>query len=279
MLASSRNHWGARNANFPLERFLLMFSSDRIGLLPTATEGILGHTSEDELFHQEMPDRLLPSQLSNTELNDLFAACLPKLKKAAQKMLRNEQDSEDALQDGLLLAFRNLRQFQGRSAFSTWLHSIIRNSTRMHYRKATTQDRAFVELAAPEGPSFADTKCVERRPSPEELCIQNERSDILRKTSRELPARYRVAFNCVHLEDLGEKETARKLGITCSAVKTRLHRSRRILTARIRGAHLPVEREGRAFCREVSYQSFAIQVGKGQIRRSLVTRKEEKLMV
>ncbi|HEV2101409.1 MAG TPA: sigma-70 family RNA polymerase sigma factor [Candidatus Acidoferrum sp.] len=207
----------------------------------------MGHTSENARFPDEVPGGLLPSQLPDTELNDLFAACLPKLKKAAQKMLRNQQDSEDALQDGLLLAFRNLHQFQGRSAFSTWLHSVVRNSSRMHYRKINTRERAFVELAAPEGPSFADTKCVEERPSPEELCIQNERSEILRKTSRALPARYRVAFNCVHLEDLGEKETARRLGISCSAVKTRLHRSRRIVTARIREAHLPAEREGGAF--------------------------------
>jgi len=257
-----------------------MSSSSWIGLRPTTTEGILGHISEVKLFHDELPNGLPPSQLSETELNDLFAACLPKLKKAAQKMLRNQQDSEDALQDGLLLAFRNLHQFQGRSAFSTWLHSIVRNSSRMHYRKATTQDRAFVELATPEqGPSFADTKFVEVRPSPEELCIQNERSDILRKSSRELPARIRVAFNCFHLEDLGEKETARKLGITCSAVKTRLHRSRRILTARIRGAYLPAESKSRATCREVPCHSFASQAGKGQIRRSLAVGKGEKLMV
>ena len=50
-------------------------------------------------------------------------------------MLRNPQDCEDALQEGLLLAFRNLNQFQGRSKFSTWLHSIVRNAARTHVRK------------------------------------------------------------------------------------------------------------------------------------------------
>jgi DNA-directed RNA polymerase specialized sigma24 family protein len=55
--------------------------------------------------------------MSEAEVNELFAVCLPKLKKATRRMLRNEEDSEDALQDGLLLAFRKLHQFQGRSAF------------------------------------------------------------------------------------------------------------------------------------------------------------------
>jgi RNA polymerase sigma-70 factor, ECF subfamily len=235
-----------------LERLLLVFTFDWIVLWPGTSEGNLGYIGENALFHHE----LLPSQLSDTELNDIFAACLPKLKKAAQKMLRNQQDSEDALQDGLLLAFRNLHQFQGRSAFSTWLHSIVRNCSRMHYRKAATQDRVFVEVATPlERPSFAEAKCIDLRPSPEELCIQSDRSNILRKTSRELPASYRAAFNCFHLEDLGERETARKLGISCTAVKTRLHRSRRFLTARIRGAHLPAKRNGRAFCRAGNHRA------------------------
>jgi len=208
----------------------------------------LGHLGNQAILHGASSKSPLPSQMSESDLNDLFAACLPKLKKAAQKMLRNQQDSEDALQDGLLLAVRNLHQFQGRSAFSTWLHSIVRNSSRMQYRKANAHGFAFVEVATrEEAPDLVENQCVEPRPSPEELCIQNERSDILRKTSRELPASYQMAFNCFHLEDLGEKETARKLGMTPSALKAQLHRSRRLLTRKIRRAYLPAALKRGAF--------------------------------
>ncbi len=208
----------------------------------------MGHLGNHAILHGATSKSSLPSEMSESDLNELFAACLPKLKKAAQKMLRNPQDSEDALQDGLLLAYRNLHQFQGRSAFSTWLHSIVRNSSRMHYRKTSSRDLGLVELATPEGgPDLLETKCVEPRPSPEELCIQNERADILRKTSRELPARYQMAFNCFHLEDLGEKETARKLGMTPSALKAQLHRSRRMLTRKIRRTYLPTAVKSNAF--------------------------------
>lgn len=197
----------------------------------------MGHISEDTLFHHEMPDRLLPSRLSETELNDLFADCLPKLKKAAQKLLRNQQDSEDALQDGLLLAVRNLDQFHGRSAFSTWLHSIVRNSSRMHYRRAK-HHIAFVELAPNQDALLTERGCVEPRPSPEEVCIQNERSEILRKAAEELPAKYHEAIKCFHLEGLSEEETARKLRISPGALKSQLHRSRGILTCRIRAVYM-----------------------------------------
>jgi RNA polymerase sigma-70 factor, ECF subfamily len=178
--------------------------------------------------------------MSETEVNDLFAVCLPKLKKATRRMLRNPEDSEDALQDGLLLAFRNLHQFQGRSAFLTWLHSIVRNSSRVHYRKATAHPTLSLEpQLTDQSTPLAQSQFVETRPSPEETCIQRERSEILRKTTRELPSKYRRAVRHFHLEGLGETETARRLGVTTSALKSQLHRSRRILIQRIRQLYLP----------------------------------------
>ena len=73
--------------------------------------------------------------MTDVELDHLFASCMPRLRQAARQMLRNPQDCEDALQEGLLLAFRNLNQFQGRSQFSTWLHSIVRNAARTQVRR------------------------------------------------------------------------------------------------------------------------------------------------
>lgn len=182
----------------------------------------------------------MPIDMSETEVNDLFASCLPKLKKSTRRMLRNAEDSEDALQDGLLLAFRNLHQFQGRSAFLTWMHSIVRNNSRVHYRKAAAHPTLSLEplLTHPSAP-LAQSQFVETRPSPEEICIQRERSELLRRTTRQLPSKYRRAIRHFHLEGLGETETARRLGVTTGALKSQLHRSRRILTHRIRLVYAP----------------------------------------
>jgi RNA polymerase sigma factor (sigma-70 family) len=182
----------------------------------------------------------LPIDMSETEVNDLFALCLTKLKKATRRMLRNPEDSEDALQDGLLLAFRNLHQFQGHSAFLTWLHSIVRNSSRAHYRRAAAHPTLSLEsLVADRGAPLAQSQFAETPPSPEEMCVQRERSEILRRTMRELPSQYRRAIRHFDIESLGEHETARRLGLTTSALKSQLHRSRRILIQRIRQLYLP----------------------------------------
>lgn len=187
--------------------------------------------------------------MNEAELNDLFASCLPKLKKAARRMLCNQQDSEDALQEGLLLAFRKLHQFEGRSSFATWLHSIVRNASRMQYRKVTAHPAVPIE--SEETPVLHKTEFVETGPSPEEICIQKERSEIIRKATTRMPARYQPAIQYFHLEGLSEQETAQKLCLTSSALKSQLHRSRRLLTSRIRTSYGLARRKRASLCSQL----------------------------
>jgi len=186
--------------------------------------------SRNKAIPGHMPEECLPIHMSEAEINELFAACLPKLKKATRRMLQNEQDFEDALQDGLLLAFRKLHQFEGRSSFLTWLYSIVRNTSRVHFRKVAGRQAVSLESnTLATTPSSPKPDFAEKRPSPEELCIQNERSEILRRAAREMPQRYQPAIQYFHLEGLGEQESARRLHVTVSALKSQLHRSRNIL--------------------------------------------------
>ena len=72
---------------------------------------------------------------SGENLNELFVDSMPRLFRAADCILHNYHDSEDALQDGLLSALRHIEQFKGNSQFSTWLFSIIRNSALAKLRR------------------------------------------------------------------------------------------------------------------------------------------------
>src|SRR5208337_1173120 len=65
----------------------------------------------------------------------LFARHRPRLYRTAVALLRNKEDAEDAVQDGLCKAYTHLRSFQGRSSFSTWLTSIVINSALMSRRR------------------------------------------------------------------------------------------------------------------------------------------------
>ncbi len=211
-------------------------SIDRLELL---SGGKLSHSINDVSGDPLPRPGVLPIHMGEAEVNALFASCLPALRKTTRRMLRNVQDSEDVLQEGLLLAFRKLHQFEGRSSFSTWLHSIVINCSRIHFRRENARRGAFLDLEPEQTALLFERECVEPRPSPEDLCIQEERSVILRKMTCKLPPQYHDAIRCFHLEGLGEQETARRLHMSPSALKAQLHRSRRILTSRIRSSYLP----------------------------------------
>jgi RNA polymerase sigma-70 factor, ECF subfamily len=189
--------------------------------------------SADKLQPRKTPR--LPVEMSSTELNELFADCMPKLQKSARRMFRNKEDSEDALQDALLLAFRKIDQFEGRSAFSTWLHTIVRNTSKGYFRKAAAHPTVSADAATELDEGLLENRpLIDERPTPEQNCIQHERFKILRHAAAELPEKYQAAVCLFYLRGLGEKDTAKALGITLSALKAHLHRSRVLMSYRIR---------------------------------------------
>lgn len=175
-----------------------------------------------------------PVDMNSVELDRLFASCMPRLQRTARQMLRNPADCEDALQEGLLLAFRNLRQFQGRSQFTTWLHSIVRNAARTHVRKMKCRPQCSWEEFSDGGESTVERLTADPGPSPDERCVLRERSDILLEVMQELPSKYHSVMRLCDVEGVEPKAAAQRLGITGSAVKTYLFRARRLVTQRIR---------------------------------------------
>src|ERR1700734_520388 len=87
----------------------------------------------------------------------------------ALRVLGNAEDAEDALQDGLLSAYRNLKRFEGRSQFSTWLTRIVINAALMRRRSA----KARPAVSLDEPPREDELPVVERfaakGPNPEQV--------------------------------------------------------------------------------------------------------------
>jgi RNA polymerase sigma-70 factor, ECF subfamily len=183
---------------------------------------------------------VLPIHMNDAELDQLFASCIPRLQRTARLMLRDPKDSEDAVQEGLLLAFRNLRQFQGRSSFSTWLHSILRNVARTHYRRMKCRPKCSLEEElSNENQSKFERDFVDPGPTPEQECELGERSRLLREVVQELPSRYAFAMQLCDVEGLEPRDASQILGISSCALKTCLFRARRIAARRIRARFCP----------------------------------------
>jgi RNA polymerase sigma-70 factor (ECF subfamily) len=168
-------------------------------------------------------------------LDERFTPHMPRLYRAAAQVLRHHQDSEDALQEGLMAAFCHLDQFQGRAKFSTWLHRIVVNAALMKLRsrkqeiRITTDDSVEGDVDLNFEFSLRDN-----RPTPEEEYGRIERSRMLLSAIRELPAKYRIVLQLCDLDGLMEREAAQTLGAPVHVVKSRRFRGRKMLYKRLR---------------------------------------------
>lgn len=171
-------------------------------------------------------------------LEALFGQHAPALYRTALRVLGDEAEAEDALQDGLLSAYRNLSRFEGRSQFSSWLTRIVINAALMRRRRQ--RNRLTVSLDEPQENElpFADL-LPHPGPNPHALYVEDELRDLLAVHVAGLSPALRSAFLLRYAGGLSNQETADVLGITPLAVKTRVHRARAELCERLRPALRP----------------------------------------
>jgi RNA polymerase sigma-70 factor, ECF subfamily len=150
-----------------------------------------------------------------------------------QRILRNREDAEDAVQTAFLDALRHLGDFQGRSRFSSWLTRIAMNAAFMRLRAARRRTETSIDqMAEREAPvSF---HLVETRLNPEQQCSAKEDRILLGKAIDRLEPVYAEVLRMHHLQDLSAKEAARILGVPVGTVKARLHRARSRLARHMR---------------------------------------------
>ena len=84
-------------------------------------------------------------------------------------VLRNTEDAEDALQDGLCKAFTSLHSLQGRSSFSTWLTRIVINAALMTRRRNSAHSQASLDQILDDKPGQLPHGMVDARPDAERV--------------------------------------------------------------------------------------------------------------
>jgi RNA polymerase sigma-70 factor, ECF subfamily len=149
-----------------------------------------------------------------------------------QRILRNREDAEDAVQTALLDALRHLDTFQGRSRFSSWLTRIALNAAFMRLRSARRRTETSLDEIV-ERTTTTRFEVVEPRANPEQECSVKETRDLLAKALDRLGPIYREVLQMFHAQELSAKEAAGILGVPVGTVKARLHRARSRLTRNV----------------------------------------------
>lgn len=168
-------------------------------------------------------------------LEILFTRNHRPLYQTALRLLGNAEDAEDALQEGLLAAYRNLRRFEGRSQFSTWLTRIVINAALMRRRSRRTHPAVSLDEDAREEQVPAAERFPDDGPSPEELYAGFELSERLRENLNGLSPVLRRAFELREIAGLTADEAAKALGVSRNTLKARLWRARHQLAQRLSG--------------------------------------------
>ena len=201
----------------------------------------------------------IPSQ-AETTFEELCQPQLRKIFQTAYRITRNREDAEDAVQDTLLQAFLHLGDFDGRSAFSTWLTRIAINSALMTIRKRRTQRSVSLDSAgdtesAPESWEVADSSA-----HPEQLYLIGERQRKLREAVATLRPAIRRVLEVQQLEERSIKDAAKMIGISVCAAKGRLFHGK----AALRRSH-----KLKLLCINDGHTVAAMPAGRGSMNRQI----------
>lgn len=170
----------------------------------------------------------------NAAYQTLVETHIGRMLAVARRMLGNEEDANDAVQDAFLSAFKAIDRFEGNAQLGTWLHRIAVNASLMKLRSRKRRNNEIsIEAFLP---TFKNNGRLAKMPTAwtvtsDKLIERDETRHRIRELIESLPADYRDVVLLRDIEELDTKQTGQILGVSDSAVKTRLHRARLALKA------------------------------------------------
>jgi RNA polymerase sigma-70 factor (ECF subfamily) len=138
-----------------------------------------------------------------------------------KKMLKNEQDAEETLQDCFIKAYNSLNGFKGEAKFSTWFYRIVYNTalTKLASKKRKTESEM----------SSVDEHFNLKSDYDYNLSERKDMSEFVNELVNQLPEKHSAIISLFYLDEMNCEEISKVLDISLSNVKVMLHRSRNAL--------------------------------------------------
>jgi RNA polymerase sigma-70 factor (ECF subfamily) len=158
---------------------------------------------------------------------EMVRSQMGRLLAVVRRILRDDDEARDVVQETFVAAFRALPSFAGDSRLSTWLHRIAVNAALMRLRRRSRAKEQSLEALLPR---FEDDGHHAVEPvdwsTPHDAAELGQRRAIVRAAIDGLPETSRTVLLLRDVEELDTAEVAELLGITGNAVKIRVHRAR-----------------------------------------------------
>jgi RNA polymerase sigma-70 factor (ECF subfamily) len=182
-----------------------------------------------------VPDDVLVRrvQAGNTEaFEELVRRYERKVYNITYRLMGNEQDASEALQDAFMRAFRFIGKFQFKSSFFTWLYRIATNVSLSKLRKREKVETVSIDQPVNEAGDLP-FEIPDLKYGPEKLMKQRELRAAIQAAVDGLPKDYRSVVVLRDLEGLSNEEVSKVLKLSVAAVKSRLHRGRLVLREKL----------------------------------------------
>ena len=149
---------------------------------------------------------------------------------------RSNEDAEEITQDVFVTLHKKIRDFQGKSALSSWIYRITANSAFMKLR----QRKRHTAIPLEDVLVTTEERCSEARSDVSDLGFissRHELQQVLQQAVDKLPDEYRTIFVLRDVDGLSNEEVGEMLQLSVPAIKSRLHRSRLMLRKRLEKFH------------------------------------------
>ncbi|KPJ70922.1 hypothetical protein AMJ51_00545 [Microgenomates bacterium DG_75] len=144
-----------------------------------------------------------------------------KLMRYATGLIQDEDKAADVVQESFIKAFVNLRGFNTKKKFSSWIYRIVHNEAinyiKKHKKEISLENNKWVERAAKSNEDV------------EEDFNQKEAKEMLYLSLKELPLKYRSPLVLFFLEEKTYEEISDVLRIPIGTVGTRINRGKKML--------------------------------------------------
>jgi RNA polymerase sigma-70 factor (ECF subfamily) len=202
----------------------------------TKRKGMMTFSEEPEDLHRWTDEELIVAAQDGTTsaLEELLTRHRSLVYGAVRRLTGNAEEADDVVQETMLRAFVSIGKFRREARFSSWLFAIAINASISMKRKSGRAQWVYLDDKKASCDQGSAWVLSDSRPTPEQECLRQEHSDLLRREVLKLHPQHRFILRACDLGESSIEEIARALGITHGAAKSRLHRARRMLSRAFR---------------------------------------------
>ena len=201
-----------------------------------------GQFQDDGAFleHRHLPDeelvRMFVTERDEDAFNEIVNRYGEKVFRLALRITRSSHVADEVLQEVFLTLVEKLDSFREESTFSTWLYRVATNASLIQIRNKKKDGKSMsLDDYVPYGENgiLSEILLKDWSYSPDEIFAGKEGMEVIERAIDELPEKYRIVFHLRDIEGLSNEEVGAILGLSISAVKSRIHRARLYLRDRL----------------------------------------------